>query len=152
MTDLAQIVKDSGLTDALLPPDQLRHDAAMRKTVDEAGRINPEQAASLRTPVTLDWSTVDGRPKRSPQSGTLVLIWAHANVAPSSTCTISYTMETRTQGATPIGSVTIAPGQLIGELNLPKGQPIPAGAYLNPTVTVPGGASGVSTGLVIKVG
>lgn len=151
MTDLAQIVKDSGLADVLLPPEQLRHDAAMRQTVDAAGRIDPTAAAPLRTPITLDWSTIDGRPKRSPQSGALVLIWAHANTAPSSgPCVIQYTMETKTQGATPIGTVTIAQGQAIGEANL--SQPLPAGAYLNPTITSAGGASAVSTGVVIKGG
>lgn len=151
MSDINRIVEESGLAHVIFPPDQLRHDAEIRKAVDAAGRIDPNAAAPLRTPITLDWSTIDGRPKRTPQSGTLVLIWAHANTAPSSgPCVIQYTMETKTQGATPIGVVTIAQGQTIGEANL--SQPLPAGAYLNPTVTSAGGASAVSTGVVIKGG
>lgn len=147
---LGREIRNSGLLEVLRNPDTIRHDEAIRRTVDEAGRIAPDAAAALRTPLTLDWSTIDGRPKRTAQSGMLVLIWAHANVAPTSTCTVTFTLETRQMGATPIGTVTIAAGQFIGEANLL--QPLPAGAFLNPTVTVAGGASGVSTGVVIKGG
>jgi len=148
---LAQAIRDSGLLDELMPADQLRHNEAIRQAIDEAGRIMPDAAAPLRTPLTLDWSTIDGRAKRTAQAGTLVLVWAHAVTAPSSgPCVIQYTMETRQQGATPMATVTIAQGQVIGETVL--AQPLPAGAYLNPTVTSAGGASAVSTGVVIKGG
>lgn len=149
MKDLSQELSD--LVHVLLPPEQLRHDAAMRQTVDAAGRIDPTAAAPLRTPITLDWSTIDGRPKRSPQAGMLALLWAHANTAPSSgSCVIQYTLETKQMGATPIATVTIPQGQTYGEAVF--AQPLPAGALLNPTVTSAGGAFAVSTGVVIKGG
>jgi hypothetical protein len=149
MTDLTQIIRDSGLLDALYPAEQLRHDAAIRTAVDAAGRITDDAAARLRPPEKVDWSTIDGRSRRTAQAGTLDLLWAHAETPPSSTCTVTFTLETKTQGATPIGSVTIAPGKRSGE-NANVSQPIPAGAYLNVSVTTAGGASLVSAGCVIK--
>lgn len=147
---LSQAFRDSGILDVLAPPDELRHNAAIRQAIDEAGRLSPDIADDLRTLATYDWSTIDGRPKRTAQAGTLILLWAHANTAPSSgSCVIQYTLETETQGATPIATVAIAQGLTIGKATL--SQPLPAGAFLNPTVTAAGGASAVSTGLVIKV-
>ncbi|MGB3327493.1 MAG: hypothetical protein WBA46_00980 [Thermomicrobiales bacterium] len=143
-------LRNSGWFEAFEPAAKLRHEQAIRDTVDPAGKLSNDEARRLRTPEKIDWSTIDGRPKRTAQAGTMYLIWAHSNVAPTSTCTITYTMETRQQGATPIGTVTIAAGQQIGEASV--AQPLPAGAYLNPTVTVAGGASGVSTGVLIKGG
>lgn len=153
MSDRIQrAMREMGFMDAVYPGDQLRHDQAVRKAIDEAGKLDPSAAEDLRTPITLDWSTIDGRPKRSPQSGDLVLLWAHANTAPSSgPCIVTYTFKTKQQGATPLPVVVrIEQNQEIGEVTL--AQPLPAGAYLNPSVTSAGGASGVSTGLVIKVG
>lgn len=148
---LAQAIRDSGLLEQLFPPDEALHDAAIRQAIDAAGRLTPDAAKDLRTPEKVDWSTIDGRPKRVAQAGTLSLLWAHANTAPSSgPCVIQYTMETRQQGATPIGTVTIQQGQTYGEAV--SEQPLPAGALLNPTVTSAAGASAVSTGVVIKGG
>jgi len=148
---LNRALRDSGYLDVFEPAAKVRHEQAIRQAVDRAGQLADDVAARVRTPLTLDWSTIDGRAKRTPQAGTLVLLWAHANTAPSTgSCVIQYTLETKTQGATPIATVTIERNQTIGEAVF--AQPLPAGAYLNPSVTSAGGASAVSTGIVIKAG
>lgn len=147
---LAQAIRDSGLLDELMPADQLRHNEAIRQAIDQAGRLSPDTAAPLRTPITLSWGPSDVARRRTPQAGMLVLIWAHATTAPTSTCTVTVSMETRQQGATAVGTVTIPAGGRIGETTL--AQPLPAGAYLSATVTTAGDASAVSTGVVIRGG
>lgn len=146
-----RVIRETEIVETLFPLDQIRHDAAIRETIDRAGRIDPREAAPLRNAITLDWSTIDGRPKRTPQFGSLVLLWVHANTPPSagSVCVVTFTMEQRGTGVTPIGSVTLASGNTIGE-EVVAAQPLPAGTYLMPTVTSAGGASGVSAGVVIR--
>jgi len=147
---LNQAIRDSGFFEAFEPAERLRHDAAIRGSVDKAGRLSDDEATRIRQPEKVDWSTIDGRSQRTAQSGVLSLLWAHAETAPTSTCTLTFTMETDTQGPTPIATVTISAGSRSGKNENVK-QPIPAGAFLNVSVTTAGGASAVSAGFVIKV-
>lgn len=144
-------MREMGFFEAILPGDELRHNQAMRRTVDEAGRIAPEAARPFRLPLTFDWGPSDLTRHRVPRAGDLVLIGIHATTPPSGTCEVTVTMQT-TSGVVGIAKARLPVGSDQIDVPLDTPQQVLAGSRLHASVTTVGGASGVSISAEIQAG
>ncbi len=90
MSDLANIIRSSGLIAELQPPSQLLQQAVVGQVITPAGDIDPRVKAGLLTPVPLHWyyATIGTGTmvelKQVSRSGRVIRLGAHATTAPTS--------------------------------------------------------------------
>ncbi len=144
-------MRETGFMDEFFPGDRLRHDQAIRRVVDEAGRLDPAAAKPLRTPLGYDWGPSDTTRHRVPRAGDLVLVGVHATTAPTGSCEVTVTMQTA-MGVVALAKVTVPIGKTMVDAPIDPPQPVPAGARLHASVTTVGGASGVSISAEVQAG
>ncbi len=152
MNDLRGAVRH--LVTVMEPAETLRHGAAVRESIDVAGRPNPAKFARLRTPLALQWPTgATGTYQAVARPGTAILIRARAGTAPSGgPCIVTLKWESASTGLTTLGEVRIPAGRRFGEAQVEAYlATLPAGAWVVATVTTANDASGVSAALTIDV-
>lgn len=135
------------------PADVLRHEAALRETVDRAGRISARAAAPFRTPIALQWGSGDTRYQRVPRPGKATLIAARCDTAPAGgPCRVTLQWESAVTGLTTLATVSIEAGQRFGEINVPaEVATLPAGAWVRANAPSPAnGATGVDVELTVE--
>ena len=151
MTDLAQLIRQTGLAEAIQPARAIRQAQAVAVVVDETGKINRSAVAPFLPPIAFQWASGSTSRQRVPRAGTIVLLAAFASTAPSTgDATVTLTQMTEASGEETIATLRIAEDAQFGDAQ-PMVQ-VPAGAWLGAIVTVANGASGVSISCTMNVG
>lgn len=151
MNDMAQIIRDSGLLEELLPADEAKHMQGLKKIADPSGKFNPKAIQSLRLLEEIGWEPSSLKRIRVPYGGTTVLLGAHATTPPTTGggAVIRVTYETLTTGATAIvPDLTLPVGARINVINI--AHTFATGTWFHASVVTPNGASGVSISLAIR--
>lgn len=113
---IRRIIRESGVLEEMKPPQEIAMQHAVSQVVDRSGTMLPSAIKPFLTPRTyrfwLPGSAVSAGRDRIARAGTVVRLDAHAGTPPSGgTCVI----ELRGTGADVLATVTIAPGEHIGE-------------------------------------
>lgn len=114
--NIRRIIRESGVLEAMKPPQEIHMQHAVGQVVDRSGTMLPNAIKPFLTPRTyrfwLPGSAVSAGRDRIARAGTIVRLDAHAGTPPTDgTCVI----ELRGTGTDVLATVTIAPGEHIGE-------------------------------------
>lgn len=148
--DAERIFRELNVAEVLAPRAVLRQQEAMRRVIDETGKINPKAATPFRTPRILDYDVGTTRPMRAGRAGTLALASIRCGTAPSTgDAVITITIESVLSGSDTY-PVTVPNGQTYVDETFAV--PVNASDWIGLAVTTANGASAVSASLTVNVG
>ena len=142
--NIRRIIRESGVLEAMKPPQEIHMQHAVGQVVDRSGTMLPNAIKPFLTPRTyrfwLPGTAVSAGRDRIARAGTVVRLDAHAGTPPSGgTCVI----ELRGTGADVLAIVTIPLGEHTGE-STGLQVPVNAGLWIAAFVVNANGAQDLS--------